>query len=576
MDELAHIPAGFGYVKELDFRLNPEHPPLIKALAAGLADLVVRPVFPTGTPFWQKDVNGQWDQGTAFLYESGNDADRIIFWSRLPLMLLAVLFGWLFFLWTRERFGSETALLALSLFAFSPTVLAHSRYVTTDLGAAFGFFLGIATFLSFLERPVLKNIILAGLALGMALLLKFSTVLLIPLYGILWLAWTATRPGLSLKERIRSGARILVKIGAIGLIALLLVWLIYALFTWNYPQEKQYHDTAYILASFPGKTLANFNLKLVESRLARPIGHYLLGFLMVSQRAGGGNTGFFLGEVSAAGSRSYFPLLYIFKEPLPYHFLTLLALAIAFNNIFSSGKTASPLRERVKNWIENHFIEFSCIAFIALYWTSSIISPLNIGVRHVLPTFPFLYLLVAGRIIRWFKSHPFPDPKSWSEVTKNLLDLYLAARMKQILVIFFIFWGIIESLSAYPYFLSYYNQLAGGTPNGWKIATDSNYDWGQDLKLLRDFVKENRIQKIAVDYFGAGSPRYYLGEKFEPWWSAKGPPHGWFAISATFRQGAFGTPAPGFIRKPEDSYEWLKPHEPVGRAGTSIFIYRLP
>ena len=67
MDELAHIPAGYGYVRHLDFRLNPEHPPLVKVLA-GLPLIFLGPNFPTDHKAWEKDVNGQWDMGTEFLY----------------------------------------------------------------------------------------------------------------------------------------------------------------------------------------------------------------------------------------------------------------------------------------------------------------------------------------------------------------------------------------------------------------------------------------------------------------------------------------------------------------------------
>ncbi|MDP3727546.1 MAG: hypothetical protein Q8R35_02810, partial [bacterium] len=98
------------------------------------------------------------------------------------------------------------------------------------------------------------------------------------------------------------------------------------------------------------------------------------------------------------------------------------------------------------------------------------------------------------------------------------------------------------------------------------------------LKRLAKFVERENIRQIRLDYFGGGNPYYYLGTAFEPWQSAKGypPAGGWFAISATFQMGAYGAPAKGFTRKPEDSYRWLEPFRPVGRAGTSIFIYRLP
>src|SRR5579863_3886820 len=62
-DELAHIPAGYGYVHNLDYRLNPEHPPLIKALAM-LPVLFLNPVYPTDSNAWSTEVNGEWDMGT--------------------------------------------------------------------------------------------------------------------------------------------------------------------------------------------------------------------------------------------------------------------------------------------------------------------------------------------------------------------------------------------------------------------------------------------------------------------------------------------------------------------------------
>ena len=135
-------------------------------------------------------------------------------------------------------------------------------------------------------------------------------------------------------------------------------------------------------------------------------------------------------------------------------------------------------------------------------------------------------------------------------------------------------WLIGSAALTYPHYLSYYNALAGGTERGYLIATDSNYDWGQDFYRLREFVEDQRIEHIAIDYFGGASPRYYLGDKYEPWWSAKGPPVGWFAISINALQGAHAAIGPGFSRKSEDSYEWLRTKKPVTRAGMSILIYK--
>ncbi|MBI2056130.1 MAG: glycosyltransferase family 39 protein [Candidatus Sungbacteria bacterium] len=574
MDELAHIPAGFGYVTQIDGRLNPEHPPLLKMVSALFAELAVNPYFPTDTRAWQSDINGQWDHGRIFLYESGNNADAIIFWSRVPFILLTLFFAMLLWRWTRERFGPLTALFTLIFFAFSPTILAHGRLVTTDLGAAFGFFIGFIAFLKFLENPTWKNTFIAGLLFGMAELLKYSLVLLIPLYGIMLLTWTLTLPQIRMHARIKHFFALAGKTAAIGCIGIAIIWIAYIPLVLHYPQEKQLRDTEAILESYPNKTLASLDLFFIRHPATRPLGQYMLGFLMVTQRASGGNTAYFLGEVSAAGSRIYFPVMYLYKEPLPFHLLTILALWIGIQNI-RRKKTGYGLPD-IGEWIHSHFTEFSAISFITLYWASSVISPLNIGVRHVLPTFPFIYFLVGKKLAEWVEMHITVNPKNMMSVFLELSRRFIATIPKYGLIALLVLWLIAETIATYPYFLSFYNELAGGTKNGYKIAVDSNYDWGQDLLRLRKFVEENNIETIAVDYFGGSNPKYYLGDKFVPWQSSKGPASGWFAISATFQQGTFGNTAPGFFRGPEDSYIWLQPYEPVARAGTSIFIYKLP
>lgn len=574
IDELAHIPAGFGYVLEKDFRLNPEHPPLLKTLAAFSGWLFANPNFPTNTKAWSQDVNGQWDQGAVFIYESGNDADKLIFWSRFPLILLAVFFGWLLFSWTKKHFGLKSAFFALIFFAFSPTFLTHSRYVTTDLGAAFGFFIGIIAFLWFLNYPSWKNATLAGLVFGIAQLLKFSLVLLIPLYVFLLFVWILTRPNLHVHERIRVAIRMAAKTLFLGIAGFALIWAVYGFHVWNYPVERQLSDTKFLLGSHPRPELVPIDIWMVEQPLLRPLAHYFLGVLMVNQRATGGNTQFYFGEVSAAGFTSYFPALYALKEPLALHIFTLIALWFSIRKLWQKRKMGNTIA-RFREWIEGHFAEFASLIFIIMYWALSISSPLNIGIRHVLPTFPFIYVLVARQISEWLEAHDEADPKNWFMWLKNTWEMYVASLPKYIFSAVLLFWLIANSSSAYPNFLTYYNELGGGQDYGYNIAVDSNYDWGQDLKRLKEYVESQRIERIAIDYFGGGHIKYYFGDKGEQWWSSKGPMHGWLAISATTRQTAFGEKVHGFKMLPQDSYEWLKPYVPVARIG-SMFVYNLP
>ena len=574
MDELAHIPAAFGYATQGDYRLNPEHPPLQKAISGLVSWAATRAHFPTDTPAWRDDINGQWTQGATLLYESGNDADAIIFWARIPIMLLALLFGWILFAWTKNRFGASAGILTLFFYTFSPTILAHSRYVTTDLGATFGFFIGMAGLLAFLESPTLKKTIMAGVLFAIALLLKFSLVVLVPIAGFLLVAWVLTQPGHSLTGRLRLFGALSLRACFASALALAIVWIIYTPLVWNYPQERQLRDANVMLSSYGFRPAVNLNLTLINNRYTRPIGQYVLGVLMVQQRAAGGNTAFFLGKVSNLGSRFYFPLLYLLKESLAFHILTLLALFLGYRRL--REPTTMPITSRIRLYLQNHFTEFSFFFFIAFYWLISLKSPLNIGVRHVMPALPFISILVAREVTRWIRNHPYPDPQNWIQWFVNIYQIHIATLPKIFLLALLLLWLSVGTIFIFPHYLAYYNELALGTASGWRYAVDSNYDWGQDLKRLRDFADENGIQKIAIDYFGGGSPEYYFGNRYESWWSAKGPAHGWFAISATFRQGAFGALAPELNRTPEDSYEWLQSFEPVARAGQSIFIYQLP
>ena len=154
-DESSHIPSGYSYLTQRDYRMNPEHPPLIKDLAA-LPLLFLHLNFPKDNPNWTQASPAVWwnqfDFGREFLYNSGNNPDKILFWARLPMILVLVIFGWFVFMWARKLWGNKAALIALFLFSFFPTFLAHGRLVTTDIGAAFGAVFATYFWLEFLEK----------------------------------------------------------------------------------------------------------------------------------------------------------------------------------------------------------------------------------------------------------------------------------------------------------------------------------------------------------------------------------------------------------------------------------------
>lgn len=586
MDELAHIPAGYGYIHELDARLNPEHPPLVKILSA-LPLLGTQLSFPSYADAWQHDINGQWIMGSLFMYWSNaNNADTIIFLSRLFPILLTLLLVLLVFIWARERMGPRWALIPTILVGFSPHILAHGHYVTTDIGAALGFMLCLYGFTKFLNHQTNKALIIAGIFFGIAQLTKFSSVLIIPIMiGLAIVYWCAWRSQKNVrffsKENIKTGAILFIKTVGVFAIGMLLVWMIYGIIMINHPIEKQIYDTVAILESFGGgrngetitqhclppslRCLAEINIWMAHTPIIRSFGQYVLGVLMVMQRASGGNTAYFLGDVGAGGWWYYFPVVYFFKEALPV--LILIGIGV-YATIKQTIKNRKTKRQTWYSYVLLNTPELAMITFIAVYWVYSIKSPLNIGVRHVLPTIPFIYILITGSIKKWIE-------KSQQESSGNKM-----ARIKKITITLLMLWVTVETVYAFPYYLSYFNQLGGGVTYGWKTVTDSNYDWGQDLKRLKVFVEKNDISKIAVDYFGGGDVKYYLKERAYYWNSEKGNPiHSdihWIAVSVNSLMGAKGKTLPGFIRKPQDSYDWIENWEnPYQKAGTSIFIYKL-
>lgn len=566
MDEVAHIPSGYSYIKYHDYRLNPEHPPLLKDIA-GIPLQFLKVTFPTDEKFWTTDANGQWDAGSRFLYFPGNDTEAIVFWSRLPIILIALALGFMIFKWAKELFGTKAGLLALALYALDPNILGHNHYVTTDLGiAAFSVF-AFYFFIRYLKNPGWKTIVFAGIFLGLAALAKFSAVLLFPILGIALILFALFRKEKLDFSFLGSGkikkfwlqklylyiATFIVILAIHGL----LIGLVYELNIFKMPAEK-IHQLINTQLSPNGlqKITAPYLHKMADNSVLRPYSQYLTGFFMVFGRVAGGNTTYFFGQVTNQSFREYFPLVFLIKEPLPILILLVFSIAIGLvvmlkNNLSEFPKKVWP---NIKNYLNEHITEFSMLSFIALYAYISITGNLNIGFRHLFPILPFMYILIAKEATVF-----------GNRITKNHRKYFWT--VISILVI----WLAAETAFAYPSYLAYFNETIGGSKNGYKYVTDSNVDWGQDLKRLAKWVNDNHIEKIRVDYFGGGDVKHYLGDKAILWHSDDGQEPGWYAISATFLQNSLYYK----ITEGKPDYEWLRERTPYTNIGGSILIYKV-
>ena len=173
---------------------------------------------------------------------------------------------------------------------------------------------------------------------------------------------------------------------------------------------------------------------------------------------------------------------------------------------------------------------------------------LNIGIRHLMPVVPFVLLLIGYLLnIVW--------------QSKIKIGRYIVG----VLIVFMIF----STLSYFPNYIGYFNEVVPKNDR-YKYLVDSSLDWGQDMLRLKQYVEDNNIQNIKVDYFGGSMRSYYLPEA-TPWHSSYGPTTGWIAISATFYQSSklYG-PMEG-----KWSYGWLDQFEPVAQMGGSILIFNI-
>jgi hypothetical protein len=573
MDEVAHIPAGYSYVHYGDYRLNPEHPPLMKDLA-GIPLQFMHLAFPVTVPAWATEVNGQWEAGWHFLYHIGNNADAILFWARLPLLLLAVGFGLYLYRLGLNRWGKAVALLAVFFYAFSPNIIGHAGLVTTDVGASIFMFIALWAFVRFMQAPTRQNVILFSVAMALAQVTKFNGFLLYPFLGLL----TLIMIGVS-HEKLSVWLRLKRYVG-LYLVACILsvgwIWGFYVPHTINMPESVQDRLITESLNGDNVKGLAPYLTSLNDSPVMKPLVQYLLGIGMVFNRVSSGNVTYFNGEVSNQSYHLFFPELFLVKTQIPFLLLGLVAMVtgvLAFGRRRVRGfwhKLAASWRDRPLEWTLGSFALF--------YFLVAVAGNLNLGIRHIMPVYLPIFVLVAIATVRQ---------------ARRLRGTHWAVAGFSALAALLVWYGGSTAL-AYPSYISYFNELIGGSANAGRYFSDSSVDWGQDLRRLKTYTDEHpEINRLAVDYFGGGDPQYYFCDRrfddqghliadatgydcshsvFESWHADEGPYTGqYIAVSETFLENDRYYSEINH----RSGYQYLRDREPIAKIGYSIYVYKL-
>jgi len=537
-DEGAQFPAGYTYWTFGDFRLNPEHPPLVKLLAAAPLLFMNVTVHPENAAWLQ---GRQWEFGRLFLY-SWNDGDKLLFWGRLTVVFLGCLLAAAVFGWARRLMGLAGASLALLLCALSPDILAHGRLVTFDVGITLFIFLTVVAFERLTERATWTRMLWAGLALGAAFATKESAVSLVPILLVLsaWVVMVREPMVLDLgsraptvlaarRDRVRYLALFLLVMGAI---ALVVIWTVYGFQARLQPHSSLQGMWGMIWPTTPALASATSWVKrwglLPEA--------YLYGLLMVFQHNTRGNV-FLMGHVAAGGFSYFYPVAFLVKTPVPLIVLAAMSLLL---------RRLRPLPLRAKG-----FLWLPVLIYLGLVLTRHVQN----GHRHLLPIYPFLFV-AAGRTAAGAAG------RSWSKPA-TLLMMGLAS------------WYAFGTLRVFPNYLAYFNEAAGGPRKGYRELVDSDLDWGQDLEALKVYMDANHIRRIKLSYFGSADPGYY-GIDYDLLPSYRlGNPRTWsvqpgdlVAVSATQLQGIYVPP------EDQNLMEEFRKREPLAKIGYSIFIYR--
>ena len=528
-----HILSGYFEVFARTAIVNIEHPPLMKALAGLALTTLPLPPPPARVPMGNRFT----DYGHAFLFEGPVSPDAIAAAARFPfLLLLAALLATVFFA-ARARYGAGAALFAVALLAFDPNLVAHAGVVHTDLGAALTFLLTVLAW----DRIVrgsrsVASLALAAVALGLALVTKFSAVYLFPilLLQALLAARGQARPG-------RAAARMLAPFAAVGAGALLVVLAVYALVTsrMDRADQRQVIHEMVALRGAPGLSRAIEGVAGVSP----PLAHYLGGLASVArQNALGGGVNYLLGRTSVEGFPFFFFFAFWAKSTVAFLLLTALLLAGLARSRLARGEAIV--------WLLPP----------AALLLASIGSSYNIGIRHLLPVYPFLALAGAGLFAR----------AAAAAAGRRTAVLLLCALP--------VLSGA-EIAAIHPHELSYFNPLVGGPSTGGKILSDSNIDWGLDLKRLAADLARRGVSDPTVAYFGGDDVLYRIGV---PDFVAQPVVRGRLVAVSAFYLAA----GPEFFRyhgEPriaaalEDlRREVAERGRPAGRIGYSIELYELP
>ncbi|MFQ5718978.1 MAG: ArnT family glycosyltransferase [Acidobacteriota bacterium] len=571
VDEFAHVPAGYLGLATGDFTLYGKTPPLGRTLFS-LPLLLDRPVLPP--PPTGNRMAGWYP----WLYASGffranverygiDFAAGVYHHARAVVIGLAVLLGIVLFVWGEAWHGPPGGLLAVLLFTLDPTVLAHSRLATVDMAESRFFVCAGAFFVRHLVSRTSTSLVCAGVFAGAALATKFTAVLLAPVFVGLAIVRLVRTPT---PDRPACRRRLGMALAALAGLTLVVVNLAYGL-------------------SGTGTRLGDLRLESGMLSTARRVlppwtpvpfpADFVRGFDAQQIDVERGDfPNYLAGDWSRTGWWYYYPLAWLAKTPLPACFI----LAMAAIGSMVRRRRPCPPDGAGPSGDTTQAVEVGppsrwavLLVILLIGGVACFLSRLDIGVRYLLPIYPFVFLAAGSAASTWRQSG------SRAGIALGAAVVLLAA----------------ATFSAFPHYLAFFNSAAGGLRTGWSRFANSNADWGQDLIFLRRELEARGIGDVRLAYFGGPDPAYFGIRYTVPLPGASGsdallPASG--SAPTRFRPGDYaisanllvGLPyqvvdhgrwvqAGQDLTQPQQIYAWFRDRSPAAVIGGSILLFHV-
>lgn len=534
IDEVAHTAAGVSYWQKLDMRMNEEHPPLAKLIAA--IPLVLRGAhadyshvsWTWSAPMFHQYLS-EWVFGHWFLM-NWNDPHSTLFWARLPMLMITLLLGWLIYICGTRLGGDWGGLLCLTAYVTMPAFLTFGPLVITDVVITFFWILTVWQLPAMWHSPTRAQVLKLGLAFAGTLLSKFSSGLMLFVFPAVVLSmrlWPLLEQPADKLERRTWRRRAWRNLFKATLWAAMFVYLVYFVFTWNQPTDAF-------------NAIPHFSKSPLLRRLLMPLLVYLRGLIGFAMGAGSRPT-YILGHSYPHGVWFYFPVVFFLKSQLAFLLMLSLALVTALI-IRRSGRVSIIPPDKELHW--------RCIwVSLMIYTTACLLSRLDLSIRHF--TIPLaLMILLLAPLPRMLQSLRSTQPLlskvgTWSTVVLAGIALVIAVR-------------------TYPFYMSFLNSFSMGRP-GYRLVNDSNLDWNQSLPEVETFIQQRGANQILLDEYGFSDPAVYVPTA--KWWNCQTP--------AASDAGKWAVLSANEIADGHDC-RWLLQYPHEAFAGGSMYAFQLP